>query len=421
MKLTLYMATAETILLYFFLFVTTYLEIFILTTYLGRRKEIEKEGKRSPDDLSVFLSVTLVVPCFNEEKTVASTLDSVLALDYPKDKLKVIAVDDGSTDTTWNVLSEYHKKYPQIDILQKENGGKYTALNYGIEHCTTQLIGCLDADSFVDPKTLKKIVRRFVEDPLAMAVTPAIRIHKPSTVVQMVQSAEYMFGILVKKVMSYLGAIHVTPGPFTIFRKEVFEKIGPFRHAHNTEDMEIAFRMQANHLKIDNVHNAWIYTVGPNSVKKLYKQRLRWTHGFIENSKDYKYLFFNKKYGNLGLLTMPTAVILIGAVLSSVFFMLYNLIHFIWVKIIEFRAIGFTHIHIHFSWFFISTKLTILLGAMLFILLVTLMTAARHMVEGKRGISKNLIAFFVVYPLISPFWVIKSVYNAVFSKTTSWR
>jgi cellulose synthase/poly-beta-1,6-N-acetylglucosamine synthase-like glycosyltransferase len=415
------MATVETILLYFFLFVSIYLEIFILTTYLGRRKDIMKEGAHSPESLSTYLSVTIVIPCLNEQKTVAGTLDSVIALDYPREKLKVIVVDDGSTDNTWNVISEYHQKYPWIEILHKENGGKYTALNYGIEHCTTDLIGCLDADSFVDKKTLKKIVQRFIDDPEAMAVTPAIRIWQPSTVVQMIQSSEYMFGILVKKIMSFLGAIHVTPGPFTIFRKEVFEKIGPFRHAHNTEDMEIAFRMQANHLKIENVHNAWIYTIGPNTVKKLYRQRLRWTSGFIENSKDYKFLYFNKKYGNLGLLTMPTALILIAAVVSSVAFFLYHFFHYLFVKFLEFKTIGFSHIHFHFSLFYISTKLNIFLSVMLFILLLTLMIASRQMVEGKRGINKHMIAFFLFYPFISPFWVLKSVYNSVVSKKTSWR
>ncbi|MCC2630976.1 MAG: hypothetical protein K0S38_785 [Candidatus Paceibacter sp.] len=415
------MAIVETILLYFFLFVSIYLEIFILTTYLGRRKDIEKESQIDPDSLLTYLSVTIVVPCFNEEKTVAGTLESILALDYPKDKLKVIVVDDGSSDGTWNVISTYHAKYPQIEVLKKENGGKYTALNYGIEHCTTDLIGCLDADSFVDPKTLKKLVRRFVEVPDAMAVTPAIRISNPTTVVQMIQSSEYMFGILVKKVMSFLGAIHVTPGPFTIFHKEVFEKIGPFKHAHNTEDMEIAFRMQANHLKIENVHNAWIYTVGPNTVYKLYKQRLRWTHGFIENSRDYKFLYFNRKYGNLGLLTMPTAIILIGAALSSVFFMLYHFAMFLWNKSVEIKTIGVGHFDPQFSWFYISTKLNIFLSLMLFILLLTLMLASQQMVEGKRTISKRLIFFFLLYPLISPLWVIKSVYNSVFSKKTSWR
>jgi cellulose synthase/poly-beta-1,6-N-acetylglucosamine synthase-like glycosyltransferase len=416
------MAIVETILLYFFLFVSIYLEIFILTIYLGRRKDIEFESTLSPDSLSTFLSVTLVVPCFNEEKTVARTLDSLMLLDYPKDKLKIIVVDDGSTDNTWNVISEYKAKHPDFfEILHKENGGKYTALNYGIEHSTTDLIGCLDADSFVDPKTLKKIVRRFVDDPQAMAVTPAIRIFKPSTIVQMIQSAEYMFGILVKKIMSFLGAIHVTPGPFTIFRREVFQKIGLFRHAHNTEDMEIAFRMQANHLKIDNVHNAWIYTVGPNTVYKLYKQRLRWTHGFIENSKDYKFLYFNKKYGNLGLLTMPTAIILIAAVLSSVSFFIYHTARFIVNKFIEFKTIGVGYTEFQFSWFFISTKLNIILAVMLFVIMLTLMLASRRIVEGKRGISKEMVVFFLLYPFISPLWVLKSIYNAVLSKKTSWR
>lgn len=415
------MAIAQTILVYFFLFVSIYLEIFILTTFIGRRKDIYKESITNPDELSVFPTVTIIVPCFNEEKTVSRTLESILKLDYPKDKLTVMVVDDGSTDNTWKIITDYHSKYPYIQILHKENGGKYTALNYGIEHSTSDFITCLDADSFVDSKTLKKLVRRLVEDKEAMAVTPAIRIFEPSAIVQMVQSAEYMFGILVKKVMAFLGAIHVTPGPFTVFRREVFTKIGMFHHAHNTEDMEIAFRMQANHLKIDNVHNAWVYTVGPNTVKKLYKQRLRWTHGFIENSKDYKYLYFNKKYGNLGLLTLPTAAILICAVISSVTFFLYHLGTFIISKFNEFRIIGFGHFQFHFSWFYISTKINIFLSIMVFVLLITLMLASRRMVEGRRTISLNMVVFFLVYPFISPFWVLKSVYNSIFSKKTSWR
>jgi cellulose synthase/poly-beta-1,6-N-acetylglucosamine synthase-like glycosyltransferase len=222
-------------------------------------------------------------------------------------------------------------------------------------------------------------------------------------------------------VMSFLGAIHVTPGPFTVFRREVFTKIGPFKHAHNTEDMEIAFRMQSNHMNIDNVHNAWVYTVGPNTVKKLYKQRLRWTHGFIENSKDYKHLYFSMKYGNISLLTLPTAAILICAVISSVFFMLYHGIIFLWNKGVELRSIGWGHIHVELNLFYISTRLTIFLTIMVFTLLVTLMLTSRYMVEGKRGLSKNLIAFFLFYPILSPFWVIKSAYNSVFAKKTSWR
>jgi cellulose synthase/poly-beta-1,6-N-acetylglucosamine synthase-like glycosyltransferase len=415
------MATVQTILLYFFLFVSIYLEIFILVTFFSRRKDILAERTGCPEELPHYPTITLVVPCFNEEKTVARTLESLIAIEYPKDKLTLMVVDDGSTDKTWNVISEYHNKYPFIQVLHKANGGKYTALNYGIEHSTSEYIGCLDADSFVDPKTLKKIMMRFITDKEAMAVTPAIRIYEPSTVVQMIQSAEYMFGILVKKVMAFLGAIHVTPGPFTIFKREVFQKIGMFRHAHNTEDMEIAFRMQAHHLKIENVHNAWVYTVGPNTVVKLYKQRLRWTHGFLENSLDYKYLYFDRKYGNLGLLTLPTAAILICAVISSVAFTVYQVLKFIWTKFIYFQTVGVTRLDPDFSLFYISTKINMFLSIMVFLLLLTLMLAAQHMVEGKRTINKRLLYFFLFYPFISPFWVLKSVYNTVLSKKTSWR
>lgn len=415
------MATVETIVLHFFLFVSIYLEIFILTTFLIRRKDIVRERNFSPDTLSKFPTVDVIIPCFNEETTLGRTIESLLALNYPKDKLTLIIVDDGSTDNTWNIISEYSQKYPQIKTIHKTNGGKYTALNCGIEKSTAELIGCLDADSFVDPQTLRKIVQRFIEHPDTMAVTPAVRIYKPSTLIQMVQSTEYMFGVLVKKVMSFLGAIHVTPGPFPIFRSEVFKKIGTFRHAHNTEDLEIALRMHAHFMKIENVHNAWVYTVGPNSFKKLYVQRLRWTHGFIENSKEYKYLYFNRKYGNLGFLTLPIAIVLIASVICSVFFFLYHAIVFVINKIAEYRAIGFSRINIHLSWFYISTKINIFLIVMLFILLLTLMLASRQMVEGKRGFTKEMLVFFVVYPLISPFWVLKSVYNSLMSKKTSWR
>jgi hypothetical protein len=88
------------------------------------------------------------------------------------------------------------------------------------------------------------------------------------------------------------------------------------------------------------------------------------------------------------------------------------------------KTIGVGHVDLDpskFSWFYVSTNLNIFLSIMLFILLLTLMMASRKIVEGKRGISKEMLYFFLVYPLISPFWVMKSVYNTIMSKKTSWR
>ncbi len=412
------MSLFQEISVYFFLFVGIYFEVFILITYLINRSSIKLDGKRSFERDS-YPSVTVIIPCWNEETTVGKTIESVMALNYPKNKLNLTVVDDGSTDNTWNAISEYKKKYPQIEIFRKENGGKYTALNYGIERATTELVGCLDADSFVDKDTLKKIVCKF-DDPLNMSVTPAMKIHNPKTIIQSVQSVEYIFGILIKKVMAILGAIHVTPGPFTIFRRSMFAKIGLFHHAHNTEDMEIAFRMQANHLKIDNVHNAWVYTTGPTTFRKLYKQRLRWTYGFLRNVWDYKYLFLNRKYGNIGLLTIPTAFILIIGVVFSVFFMLLRVAQFLQGKYIEWHTVGFLGPQVNVSFFYVSTKLNMFLIGFVFVLMFTLVYNAQKLTHERIRITR-IATYFLIYPLISPFWIFKSIYNALLSKTTSWR
>jgi cellulose synthase/poly-beta-1,6-N-acetylglucosamine synthase-like glycosyltransferase len=413
------MALFQEIVVYFFLFVGIYFQVFILFTFLLNRKVIAADAKKSFERKD-YPSATIIVPCYNEEKTIGKTIESILALNYPTDKLHITVVNDGSKDRTWQIIQEYKAKYPQINIIDKENGGKHTALNLGIERATTELVGCLDADSFVDKSSLKKIACAF-ENPATMAVTPAMKIHNPTTLVQTVQSVEYVFGILMKKVMGLIGAIHVTPGPLTLFRRSMFKQIGLFRPAHNTEDMEIAFRMQANHLKIDNVHNAWVYTTGPNTFKKLYTQRVRWTYGFIQNARDYKYLFFNPKYGNVGILTIPTASILLIGVLFSVGFLLYRLINTLINKIMEWRVVGFMWPHVELNWFFVSTKAHILLIVFVYLLMLTLLINAFSVAEERQRFNKNIFLYFIIYPFIAPFWIIKSVYNAALSKKTSWR
>ncbi len=409
----------QEIVLYFFFFVGIYFEVFILFTFVLHKPRINADGSRS-FELSHYPSVTIVVPCWNDGAGLAKTIDSLKQLDYPKDKLKILAVDDGSTDNSWAIMQQYKTKYPDIQIHHKENGGKHTALNYGITTCTTDLIGCLDADSEVDKYTLKKLVSRF-DNPKTMAVTPAMKIHNPKTIVQMIQSAEYIFGILVKKVMGILGAIHVTPGPFTIFRRTLFDKIGLFRPAHNTEDMEIAFRMHSHHQEIDNVHNAWVYTTGPSTVYKLYRQRVRWTYGFLQNCRDYKHLFFNPKYGNLGFLTLPVAFALIISVIFTVGFLVYRILHNIYQLYIQWRTVGFLWPHVTFNWFFISTKAHLVLGIFIYTLMLTLLLSAQRLV-GERPIpNRAMLYYFLIYPFISPFWILRSIYNAIVSKKTSWR
>lgn len=124
--------------------------------------------------------------------------------------------------------------------------------------------------------------------------------------------------------MSLMHAIHIAPGPFSFFRREVFDTIGIYKHAHNTEDMEIAMRMQKHGLKIAHAPRAVVYTSSPNTIKKLYKQRVRWVSGFLGNLMDYRRMLFNKKHGDLGLIVLPMALLSILLTIPFVIGSLYS-------------------------------------------------------------------------------------------------
>jgi cellulose synthase/poly-beta-1,6-N-acetylglucosamine synthase-like glycosyltransferase len=390
-----------------------------MITLLGNNKKLRKENISMDDKPTSFPTVTITVPCFNEESTVDGTIQSLLAMDYPREKLNIVIVDDGSTDKTWEYIQKYADN-PQIEVFKKENGGKYTALNYGISQSTSDLIGCLDADSFVHKDALRRMSRYFT-NPEVMAVTPALKIFKPKSIIQSTQYIEYQLGVMLKKMLSYLGAIHVTPGPFTIFRRDVFKKIGQFKPAHNTEDMEIALRMQKYHLKIENCHKAFVYTVGPSTLKKLYKQRVRWTHGFIENAIDYKALFFKKEYGHIAFLTLPFSVASVATVMTVVSLTLWNVWQEIYNFIIRITTVGF-HPHFNFdlSFVYISTKTSLFVCIIILSMTTVLLVGGRKLSEEK-WLSKEVIYFFLLFPFIAPLWIGKSVYNTILGRKTSWR
>ncbi len=419
----LYMETLtfQSILIYISLFIATYFEVFLMITLFEHSTKLRKENVLMDNDPTNYLSTTIIVPCFNEQKTVEGTVNSLLSMNYPREKLNLIIVDDGSTDNTWQYIQKF-KNHPQIKIFKKKNGGKYTALNYGIKRSETDLVGCLDADSYVGADTLRRIVRYF-ENPTAMAVTPAIKIYRPKSLIQSIQYIEYQFGIMIKKLLAYLGAVHVTPGPFTIFRREVFKKIGPFRHAHNTEDMEIAMRMHLHHLKIENCHKGFVYTEGPRTLKKLYKQRVRWTHGFLENAIDYKKIFFKREYGNVAFLTLPFSVASLCSAIAVVSLTLWSIGWRVYDTIVRYITIGFHlnwPLHFDFSLVYLSTRTSIFVGLMLFSMTLTLLLTGRRISEEKM-ISREIFYFLFLYPIIAPLWISKSIYNTIFGRKTSWR
>lgn len=405
--------TAGDVIIYSANFITLYLVILWLVVFWQNKNNIYK-----PKLKKNFPSVSIIVPCFNEERTIIKTVRSLLDLDYPKNKLEIIVIDDGSKDRTYQ-RAEKLLKHKQVKLFHKENGGKWTALNYGIEKSNSEFIGCLDADSFVASDALKLIIPYF-KDKNVMAVTSSLKVFQPRNTLQQIQWVEYIVTIIQRKILSCLNSITVTPGPFSIYRKKIFEKIGPFAHGHNTEDCEMALRIQSKNWRIANAADACVYTVTPASLKALQKQRKRWYQGFIKNAWDYRYMFMNKKYKDLGLFVLPITPLSILALIIMMLWLSFTFIQNIINQFIVWQSIGFNFHQINFNWFFVQTSTSMFLGLFLFALAIIIFFLGKEISNEKFIFKKGLLFFFFLYPPLFLFWWLEAIQAVFLKKENKW-
>lgn len=279
-----------------------YLTVFWLLVLLDKNKE------KKPKPIKEFPIVSVIVPAYNEEKSIAATVESLLNLDYPKDKLDIIVVNDGSIDKTEEIVTKIAKENECVTLINQPNQGKGKSMNHGLKIAKGEFFACLDADSFVEPNALKKILPYF-EDKEVGSVLPLLKIKNPRKLVERIQWYEYLINMFYKKLMGNLDCVHVTPGPFATYRTDLIKKLGYFDEHNLTEDLEIALRLQKHHYKIIQIMDTVVYTIPPDSFKGLYQQRNRWYKGSIYNTLKYKHMLFNKRYGDFGIMKMPTIII----------------------------------------------------------------------------------------------------------------
>lgn len=404
---------------YPFLFIALFIESFILVTLLSSPARAART--RGPGTAVPLVAV--IVPCYNEETTAAATCESLLALDYPSEKLEIILVDDGSTDGTAAAIARF-ASHPQVRIISKENGGKHTALNVGIIATRAEFVGCLDADSFVESDALGEIVPCFAHTHIA-AVTAAMSVHRPKNLIEHMQNAEYIFGITYRHAFASINGLYVTPGPFSFYRRTVIEELGGFRHGHQTEDMEMALRIQQAGYGIENAPRARVYTKAPSTISKLIQQRTRWTTGFLRNILgEYRGLIGNTRHGILGMLVLPTAIVSVGSGILLFSLILFELARNL-ITAFEVRAgipISYSLTpHGSFDWFYVPVDFFLLLG------ISTLLASFLFIVIGK-SISKTpgklglgLISYMFLYGLISPLWLLRATVDVTFGKNRHWR
>lgn len=402
---------------YITLFLTLYFEVFLLISFFEKRPEPKTAAlpKRYP-------TVSVLVPCWNKASTLGATVESLLALHYPKEKLSIVIIDDGSTDGTYATAQTF-AHHPQVRIFRKENeGSKYSALNFGVGVTQSELIGCLDADSFVEQDALLEIVKKFEDDKEVMAVAPSMKVNQPRNLLELMQQAEYAFGIFYKKMFDNLGAISVLPGPFSFYRRELFGKIGLFRKAHHTEDMEMAFRMQAHGQKIANVHTALVRTNVPATLRALVRQRTRWSRGFLENSRDYWYMYFNRTYGHFGLLVLPFGLIgFVGGIFVAGY-MLYTTASSLAVRASDMVATGIPLQMPGFGsieWFYFNTG-TMLLVTVVVVMLTLFTIVMGGRIAGTRTELKSFASYLILFGLIAPLWLLRATWDMAVSRERGW-
>ncbi len=310
--------TLTTFVLYF---LSLYITILFLLIVIEKFEEIKEEISKS-SKITDFPTVAVIIPAYNEEKNIEKSIDSCFNLDYPKEKLHIIVVDDCSKDNTVKICEKY-EKFENFKLTKKEkNAGKANSLNIAINRANDDFVCCLDADSEFDKNFLKNVIEKF-KDKDVVAVTPSMKVKETKNIIQKIQYIEYLFSIYMRKILSFMNAVYVTPGPGSIYRREIFKEFS-FDEKNLVEDMEIAMKIQKKGLKIENSVNAITYTATPEKIFNLYKQRLRWYGGYLENIfGKHRDLIFSKCSPNLGRFIIPMSFVMSFAALFFLFTFLF--------------------------------------------------------------------------------------------------
>lgn len=402
---------------YSLLFISLYFEIFLLVSFL-ERTSTKQRVPSAVGPLASYPSVAIVVPCFNEEKNVGATISSLLSLEYPKEKLEIIVIDDGSQDHTFTVAKQFETD-ARVRVFHKENGGKHTAMNLALTHTNAEIIGCLDADSVVACDALLRVVPVF-ENKRVSAVTPGIHVKETGNMLQHMQKVEYHLSIFNRFMLAALGSAFITPGPFSTFRTSVVRELGGWRYAHSTEDMEMALRMQSHGYLIANAPRAIVHTGTPRTIKHLFRQRVRWTYGWLRNAVDYRHMIGNRSYGNLGIIVLPSALISIGAGIYFFLRIVFELGQEAMHALLKYEVTGALP-HLGFNLFYLNTSTMWFLVWFAVALILLLVAAGSFIGTGKRTLPIGTPLFVLFYSFLVPLWLGTAVVRAVFKTGVRWR
>lgn len=255
-------------------------------------------------DPVVFPLMSILVPAYNEEKVIQLTIDSLLNADYPHKE--IIVIDDGSTDKTLEIARLYKDK---IKVLHKENGGKASALNYGLVFSKGDIVVVVDADTVIGRQALKNIAKGFRNENIA-AVAGNIKIRNKVNWLTWCQALDYLTGIqIMRRALDYFGAITIVPGALGAFSKKKLEQAGAYHKDTIVEDFDATMKLLKSGLVVQASSNAVAYTQAPQTFRDFYKQRKRWYRGNLQVMTRHADALTNPRFGSLQRFAYPLMII----------------------------------------------------------------------------------------------------------------
>lgn len=275
---------------------------FFITTYpLIPAAQFKAVEAKLPESSSAPL-VSILVPAYNEQAVISRTLNSLVNIKY--DRKEIIVIDDGSTDLTRFVAAGY-KQYG-VKVLSKPNGGKASALNYGLLFAKGEIIITIDADSMVTRDAVDEIVRSMTSNPNIVAVAGNIKVLNSKSILTRIQELEYIMAInTIRRAFARFGAVMVIPGAFGAFKKHKVMEVGGYDTDTVTEDFDVTIKLLKTRGAVSSSSAASAYTEVPSTWKSLYKQRVRWGTGTFQTIIKHKDIFGNSRYGMLHSFVFP--------------------------------------------------------------------------------------------------------------------
>ena len=265
----------------------------------------EEAQYRRPKPGDALPSVSVIIPAFNEEKVIGSTIDRILTSGTVD--LQVLVIDDGSRDGTADIVRTRSLADSRVELISIPNGGKANALNIGLQHARGDVVVALDADTQFERETIARLARWFA-DPAVGAVAGNAKVGNRINIITRWQALEYIVAQnLERRALAALDTLTVVPGAVGAWRRSVLNELGGYPANTLAEDQDLTIAVQkAGYLVLFDA-SAFAWTEAPTTIRGFAKQRFRWAFGTLQCLWKYRGLTFRPRYGALGLIALPQA------------------------------------------------------------------------------------------------------------------